>query len=215
MSQEVTITSVSANTPVDIYYCDSTSGSCVYVSATTIFPFSFTVPDPYDYGDFVIKIIDSQSCEIGYTIILTPTPTPSITATITPTITPTNTITPTRTVTPTITPTKTVTPTITPTKTVTPTATPMAAYHAIGDVLSVSSANTCTDTVTIVNYYTYINQANSIPVIGVTVYQTLFNGVLYNPFNGEDKYIKMVFGGSDYIVQINSSGAIIDFVVCP
>jgi hypothetical protein len=37
---------------------------------------------------------------------------------------------------------------------------------------------------TIVNYYTYISQANLTPVIGATVYQTLAGGVLYNPFNG-------------------------------
>ena len=36
MSQQVTITSVTANTPVEIYYCDSTSGSCVYVSTVSV-----------------------------------------------------------------------------------------------------------------------------------------------------------------------------------
>ena len=68
---------------------------------------------------------------------------------------------------------------------------------------------------TIVNYYTYISQANLIPVIGVIVYQTLVNGVLYNPFNGGNKYIKMMFGSNFYIVKIDSSGSIMDFEICP
>lgn len=97
MSQTVTISSVNANLPVNIYYCDSMSASCVFVSTVSVFPYTFTVPDPYDNGDFVIKIIDNENCVIGNTILLTPTPTPtiSVTPTNTPTVTPTNTPTPT------------------------------------------------------------------------------------------------------------------------
>ena len=137
--------------------------------------------------------------------IVAPTPTPTITNTQTPTTTPTQTITPTN----------TTTPTTTPTKTPTPTPTPVVAYHLIGSQLSVSSASTCSNSMTIVNYYTYISQANTVPVNGAVVYQTLTNGVLYNPYNGGNKYIKMKFGNSFYIVRINSSGSIIDFALCP
>jgi len=93
MSQEVTISSVTANTPVDIYYCDSMSASCVYVATVATFPYTFDVLDPYDNGDFVIKIVDTQSCEIGQIIEVTPTPTPTTTVTPTPTtsVTPTQT----------------------------------------------------------------------------------------------------------------------------
>ena len=59
MSQEVTISSVTANTPVDIYYCDSMSASCIYVATVATFPYTFEVPDPYDYGDFVVNIVDT------------------------------------------------------------------------------------------------------------------------------------------------------------
>ena len=215
MSQQVTISTVTANTPVDIYYCDSMSASCVYVATVSTFPYTFTVPAPYDEENIVIKIIDTQSCNIGHIIPISPTPTPSITPTITPTPTITNTQTPTTTPTQTITPTNTTTPTTTPTKTPTPTPTPVVAYHLIGSQLSVSSASTCSNSMTIVNYYTYISQANTVPVNGAVVYQTLTNGVLYNPFNGGGKYIKMKFGGSFYIVRINSSGSIIDFALCP
>jgi hypothetical protein len=166
----------------------------VYVATVSTFPYTFDVPDPYDYGDFIVKIIDTQNCEFGQTIQITPSPTPTTTITPTPTTSVTPTITPTTSVTPTITPTNTVTPTITPTITSTPTATPIIASHLIGNNLSVSSANTCSDTVTIVNYYTYISQANLVPIIGATVYQTNVGGTLYNPFNGGNKYLLMGWG---------------------
>jgi len=214
MSQEVTISFVTANTPVDIYYCDSMSASCVYVATVSTFPFTFDVLDPYDYTDFVIKIVDTQSCEIGQVILVTPTQTPPNTVTPTPTITVTPTNTSTNTPTPTVTPTNTTTPTLTPTNTSTPTSTPVIAYHAIGANLSVSSANTCSDTVTIVNYYTYISQANLTPVNGAIVYQTNVGGTLYNPFNGGNRYILMGFGSDYYVVQIDASGSIVNFVIC-
>ena len=40
------------------------------------------------------------------------------------------------------------------------------------------------------------------------------NSVLYNPYNGNDLYLKMNFGGTYYSVQINSSGEITDFTEC-
>ena len=214
MSQEVTISSVTANTPVDIYYCDSMSASCVYVATVSTFPYTFDVLDPYDDTNFVIKIVDTQSCEIGQVILVTPTQTPTNTATPTQTITVTPTNTSTNTPTPSITATNTVTPSLTPTNTSTPTATPVIASHAIGNNLSVSSANTCSDTVTIVNYYTYISQANLTPVNGAIVYQTNVGGTLYNPFNGGNRYILMGFGSDYYIVQINASGSIVNFEIC-
>ena len=215
MSEQVTISSVTANTPVDIYYCDSMSASCVYVATVSTFPYTFDVPSPYDYGDFIVKIVDTQNCVTTETIKITPTPTSSVTPTVTPTPTITSSPTPTTSVTPTLTPTLTPTNTTTPTITPTPTTTPVVVYHAIGNNLSITSGNTCNDTMTIMNYYTYISQANLTPVVGATVYVTLVNGVLYNPFNGGNKYIKMGFGNSFYVVNINPSGSIINYALCP
>ena len=215
MSQQVTITSVTANTPVEIYYCDSMSASCVYVSTVSVFPYTFDVPDPYDNGDFIVKIVDTEGCEIGHEIYLTPTPTPTTTLTSTPTPTNTSTVTPTNSSTPTVTPTNTVTPTVTTTNTPTPTTTPVVAPHIIGNKVSPTSATTCSDIITLTNYYTYISQANLIPVVGAKVYQTLVNGTLYNPFNGGNNYILMGFGSSYYVVQIDSSGLIMNFELCP
>jgi hypothetical protein len=213
--QQVTITSVTANTPVEIYYCDSMSASCVYVSTVSVFPYTFDVPSPYDEQNIVIKIVDTQNCVDGYVIPITPTPTLTLTSTPTNTTSYTPTNTPTVTKTPTQTPTNTATPTYTPTNTATPTATPVISAHRIGNQVSRTSGNTCTNAVTLTNYYTYISQSNLIPVVGATVYQTVSNGVLYNPYNGGNNYILMGFGSNFYVVKINTQGAIVEFQICP
>jgi hypothetical protein len=214
MSQQVTILSVTANTPVDVYYCDSFSASCVFVNSVSVFPYTFDVPPPYDETDIVIKIIDSQSCIDGEIIPITPTPTSSVTPTNTPTptLTPTNTQTPTQTNTQT--PTNTQTSTNTSTQTPTPTPTPVVASHFTGQNRFVTSGSVCGDIMTILPYYTYISQANSVPVVGATVYQTLVNTVLYNPYVGGNKYLKMKFGNDFYVVQIDNNGEILSFVIC-
>lgn len=214
MNLQVNITSITANTPADIYYCDSTSASCVFVSGITSVPFSFEVPPPYNETDVVIKIEDDAGC-VEYSVIpITPTPTPSVTATITPTpsITPTNSVTPTNTPTNSATPTQTTT--ITPTVTTTPTQTPVVSSHLVGINLFSSSANTCSDILSIVSYYTYISESFMTPVIGATVYLTVANGVLYNTFNGNNQWKLMSFGGNNYAVQIDSTGKIVNFVSC-
>lgn len=214
MSQQVTITSVTANTPVDIYYCDSTSGSCVFVSTVAVFPYTFDVPDPYDETDIVIKIEDVNGCIDGDVIYITPTPTSSVTPTVTqtPTNTPTGTQTPT--VTPTMTQTPTTTITTTPTYTPTPSTTPVFSLHLVGQNTFPTSANTCSDTLTFTNYYTYINQADLVPVVGVKIYQTAFGGVLFNPYNGNNRFTKFTFGGNNYAVQVDTSGNIVSYVPC-
>ena len=141
MSQQVTINSVTANTPVEIYYCDSMSASCVYVATVSVFPYTFDVPSPYDGEDIVIKIIDTQSCVDGQIIYITPTATPQPTVTPTQTTTTTPTNTPTTTNTPSITPTNTSTPTYTPTKTMTPSPT-----STIGSTPPVTPTMTSTPT---------------------------------------------------------------------
>jgi hypothetical protein len=67
---------------------------------------------------------------------------------------------------------------------------------------------------TILPYYTYISESNSVPVIGATVYETVVNTTLYNPHVGENKYIKLQFGNDFYVVQIDNNGEIISFEIC-
>lgn len=214
MGQQVTITSITANTPVEIYYCGPTSGDCVYVETISTVPYTFEVPDPVDYVDFLIKMVDVNGCIDGEFVYITPTPTSSVTPTVTqtPTNTPTKTSTPT--VTQTMTQTPTITTTTTPTNTPTPSVTAAVSIHAIGQNTYPSLANTCSDTMTLNNLYNYINEANNIPVVGVTLYQNLYNGSLFNPFNGGNRFIKMNWGGNFYAVQIDASGAIVSYVLC-
>jgi hypothetical protein len=265
MSRKITISSVTANTPVDIYYCDSMSGNCNYVSTVELFPYTFFVEPPYDETDILVKIVDSQSLESGDFIYITPTPTPSITASLSPTMTPSVTIgltptasntptlttTPTLTQTPTTTPTQTITPTptitqtttpfptwtlqltatptmtlsptntptltTTPTNTATVTPTPVISIHRISRSPYNNFYDSCLDTLTSTSYYTYISDSYTFPNIGTTVYSTSFNGVLYNPVNGNNGWYKMEWGGMDsiiYSVQIDSYGTIIDFILC-
>lgn len=215
MSQQVTITSVTANTPVEIFYCDSFSANCVYVSTVSVFPYTFTVPIPYTESNIVIKIEDTNGCIDGEIIPITPTPTPSITPSTTQTPTNTPTQTQTQTNTPTVSSTQASTPTTTPTFTPTPSVTPAFSLHLIGQNTFSTSANTCSDTLTLVNYYTYVNQANTIPVVGVKIYQTAFGGTLFNPYNGNNRFTKFTFGGNNYAVQVDGDGTIISFVACP
>ena len=215
MSQQVTINSVTANTPVEIFYCKSSSGDCVSVATVSVFPYTFTVPPPYDETDIVIKIEDNNNCIDGEIIYITTTPTSNVTPTVTKT--PTNTPTPTQTQTntPTVSSTQASTPTTTPTFTPTPSVTPAFSLHLIGQNTFSTSANTCSDTLTLVNYYTYINQANTIPVVGVKIYQTAFGVTLYNPYNGNNRFTKFTFGGNNYAVQVDGDGTITSFVACP
>lgn len=214
MSQLITITSVTANTPVDIYYCDSFSANCVFVSTVSVFPFEFDVPPPYDETNIIIKIIDSESCVDGEVIPISPTPTSSVTPTMTPTTTQTPTMTSTNTLTPTNTPTQTQTPTMTSTNTPTPTSTPVISSHFTGQNRYTTSGSVCSDVMTILPYYTYISESNSVPVIGVTIYETAVNTTLYNPYVGENKYVKLQFGSNFYVVQINNNGEITSFTIC-
>lgn len=217
MSRKVTISSITANTPVDIYYCDSMSANCISVSTVGTFPYTFNVPPPYDQEDIYVKIIDIKGCEYGEIIDVTPTPTMTPTLTITPTQTITPTITPTTTVTPTFTP--TLTPTITPTLTITPTQTItptiFASAHRRGTGEHSQPGLACESILTIQNYYTYIYEADLVPVIGVVVY-TVNNGIgLFVPFVGNSQWIKLQFDGNDYAVQINNLGEIENFELCP
>lgn len=215
MSQKIIISNVTANTPVDIYYCDSSSGNCQFVSTVTVFPYEFYVEPPNDETDFLIKIVDVYNCQIGEFVYITPTPTSSLTPTLTRTPTTTPTTTQTQTVTQTQSPTNTKTPTNTPTLTATPTTTPQISEHLIGKTIFYSSGSTCSDIVSGTYYYTYISEASTIPVVGATVYQFSSNGVLYNPYAAGFNYIKMKFGGNNYVVYINPIGQILDFQICP
>lgn len=216
MPLEITISSVTGNTPVEIYCCNITGGSCTYISTVSTFPYTFYAPEGLSVSDFVIKIIDTEGCEVTHVEAVTPTPTPNVTPS--PTTTPTHTPTPTNTATqtPTITPSPTSTPTVTPTITPSPTSTPVWVSHSIGSRFFPTSAEAISDYLLIVPvWYTYISEAFNTPVIGAVVYQLNVDDNLYNPVNGSNQWRLMTFGGEVYVVQINASGQIINFIFSP
>ena len=111
MPVQVTISSLTGNSPYDLYVCDTALTACTFVVTFAYPSYVFNLPAPYDEdSEFCLKIIDADGCWI--TSCKTPNGTP-VYITTTPTKTPT----PTPTVTTTITPTPSYTPTHTPTPT--------------------------------------------------------------------------------------------------
>ena len=216
MSVLITIVSVTANTPVDIYYSGTSDLAPVLsVSGASSFPLSFTVPSPVDQSTFLVRIVDSQSCIDDEFVYITPTPTPSFTPTptLTPTVSPTETTT--NTPTPTETSTNTPTPTETTTNTPTPSATPIILSHNVGVSGSFPTfSGACNDTLSSTLYYNYLSGATSSPLSGVTVYTVEAGGTLYVPYNGGSSWILMNWPDGLYSVQIDSAGNILDSVIC-
>lgn len=213
MPELVTIESVTANTPVEIYYCDALSANCEYVATVATFPYTFIVPQSASSENFVVKIVDIYNQEFGEEIPISPTPTVTPTKTPSPTPSQTPTISLTPSYTPTNTPTTSLTPSITPTITPTITTTPTIYNHPIGqNTFEENSLKVCEDNLTILNYYTYLSDG---PIaLGIVVYQVNAGGILFNPIVGGNKYIKMGWDTDSYQVQINDIGEITDFVLC-
>lgn len=215
MPINVEITTITANTPFEVYVCDALSASCTYVSTVASAPYVFEVDDTYATENFTIKIVDVAGCIVYHTVAITPTPTPTQTPTPTKTATPT----PTKTVTPTVTPTvsTSVVASPTPTSTTSPTPTPTSLVygHRIGRYLHDNSNDACEDTLLVTQYYTSYGDTPTIPVLGAIVYSTTFGGNLYNPVNQLSKWRLMEFSSGDlYAVQIDEDGQIIDFILC-
>jgi hypothetical protein len=134
MITNILINDISGASPFNIYLCDPSNITCIYIDTipSSSLPYEFVVPVIMgSQSSFSLKVVDSNSCVFYQNlnvIIASSTPTPTPTITSTPTLTPTNTltptITPTNTLTPTLTPTETPTETPTNTPTLTPTYTP-------------------------------------------------------------------------------------------
>ena len=66
MANVIQITSISGNSPYDIYVCDITLTYCYLVSGSTNIttPYQFIVPSPLNnVTSLILKIIDSLGCE--------------------------------------------------------------------------------------------------------------------------------------------------------
>ena len=67
MAVQVTINSITAQEPYDIYICQSGGTGCFYISTIndSDLPYIFDIPTPYDNSQsYMLKIIDDNDCEI-------------------------------------------------------------------------------------------------------------------------------------------------------
>jgi hypothetical protein len=66
MSLQVTINSISGQTPYDVFICQSSGVGCIYISRIENAPYSFNIPSPYDNeSEYMLKLIDSNNCIIS------------------------------------------------------------------------------------------------------------------------------------------------------
>jgi hypothetical protein len=65
MAVQVTINSVTGQSPYDIYICQSGGTGCFYITTVSIIPYVFDIPAPYDVSSsYMLKIVDSNNCVI-------------------------------------------------------------------------------------------------------------------------------------------------------
>ena len=65
MAVQVTINSVTGQSPYDIYICQSGGTGCFYITTVSTIPYVFDIPVPYDVSSsYMLKIIDSNNCVI-------------------------------------------------------------------------------------------------------------------------------------------------------
>ena len=67
MGTNITITSITGISPYDVYVCDTSYTTCIYVSTINSgdLPYSFMIPSIFSsLTDFVVKVIDDNDCTI-------------------------------------------------------------------------------------------------------------------------------------------------------
>ena len=63
MPLQVTIDSLSGNSPFNIWVCDNPETTCIYVDTVDSAPVVFNIPEPLIYqNDWIIKSIDDKNC---------------------------------------------------------------------------------------------------------------------------------------------------------
>lgn len=67
MPTNITISGLGGASPFDVYVCDPTITTCVYVSTITpaSLPYVFEIPSVYSsLTNFVVKVVDNNDCII-------------------------------------------------------------------------------------------------------------------------------------------------------
>jgi hypothetical protein len=66
MAVQVIISSITGQSPYDVYICQSNGSGCFYVSTITTTPYVFDIPAPYDTSSsYLLKVIDANNCTIS------------------------------------------------------------------------------------------------------------------------------------------------------
>jgi hypothetical protein len=66
MAVQVTIYSITGQSPYDVYICQSNNTGCFYMTTITSLPYTFDIPSPYNNASsYLLKIIDNNGCIIS------------------------------------------------------------------------------------------------------------------------------------------------------
>ena len=65
MAVQVTINSITGQSPYDLYICQSNGGNCFYITTISSTPYVFDIPSPYDTSpSYMLKVVDANNCPI-------------------------------------------------------------------------------------------------------------------------------------------------------
>jgi hypothetical protein len=71
MAVQVTIDSITGQSPYNVFVCQPNGSACFYITTITSTPYVFDIPSPYNTSPaYMLKIIDNQNCIISGTTIV-------------------------------------------------------------------------------------------------------------------------------------------------
>lgn len=71
MPVSIVINDLSGSSPFNVYLCDNTSTTCVYIDRISSSPYEFEVPTLFvKLPDVNLRIVDSSGCEITSNLTL-------------------------------------------------------------------------------------------------------------------------------------------------
>ena len=66
MAVQVTISSITGQSPYDIYICQSDGSGCFYVTTITTIPYVIDIPAPYNTSSsYMLRVVDANNCVIS------------------------------------------------------------------------------------------------------------------------------------------------------
>ena len=65
MAVQVTISSITGQSPYDLYICQSNGSGCFYITTISSIPYVFDIPSPYNTSSsYMLKVVDANNCVI-------------------------------------------------------------------------------------------------------------------------------------------------------